>query len=168
MAPIGYMAMPEGFRYAGTAMAGRPKHERFDRFSLRHPRMDVGKRAKIFAPFDALTGFSDAVSGKNTMYTRRRLLSAEEEADNDRKLRVIASMTPNRRAAERNSLIAEVTYFSVCDDPESFSYGVEGRYVTLRGICRAVDTLCGELVLMGDLRIPINDIEKIESPDGIF
>ncbi len=37
--------------------AGRPEHDG-DAFSLRHPRMDRAKRAKIFQPFDALRGFS--------------------------------------------------------------------------------------------------------------
>ena len=35
---------------------------RNDSFRLRHPSMDPGKRAKIFAPFDALAGFSDALA----------------------------------------------------------------------------------------------------------
>ena len=48
---IGYMPMPEGFQYAELVKAGRPQHQKFDDFWCRHPPMDPGKRAKIFAPF---------------------------------------------------------------------------------------------------------------------
>ena len=58
----GLMKMPENFKYRETYLAGRPRHGRFDSFALRHPRMDTGRRAKIFAPFDALKGFEAALS----------------------------------------------------------------------------------------------------------
>ena len=61
MNTIGYMAMPSDFKYKNTFLAGRPKHARTDRFRIRHPEMDHGRRAKIFAPFDALRGFSVAI-----------------------------------------------------------------------------------------------------------
>ncbi len=35
----------------------RPVHEGDD-FAIRHPKMPLEKRAKIFQPFDALRGFS--------------------------------------------------------------------------------------------------------------
>lgn len=54
---IGYMPMPADFKYADLYRAGRPQHEKFDDFWCRHPPMDCGKRAKIFAPFNALRGF---------------------------------------------------------------------------------------------------------------
>ena len=37
----------------------QPKHDKTDSFSIKHPAMDLGRRAKIFSPFDALKGFSD-------------------------------------------------------------------------------------------------------------
>ena len=58
---IGYMPMPEGFKYAKLAKAGRPKHEKFDEFWLRHPPMDLNRRAKIFSPFDALKGYKELI-----------------------------------------------------------------------------------------------------------
>ena len=58
---IGYMPMPEGFRYAELAKAGRPQHKKYDEFWCRHPPMDLGKRAKIFAPFAALRGFDEEI-----------------------------------------------------------------------------------------------------------
>lgn len=58
---IGYMPMPEGFKYAELVKAGRPKHEKIDEFWLRHPPMDLNRRAKIFAPFDALKGYKELI-----------------------------------------------------------------------------------------------------------
>lgn len=62
MQGIGVMAMPADFRYREVFLKGQPQHSRYDPFRLRHPAMDLGRRAKIFAPFDALRGFSDALA----------------------------------------------------------------------------------------------------------
>ena len=69
---IGQMPMPPGFRYAKTAARGRPRHEKYDTFYMKHPAMNIGKRAKIFSPFDALKGFNDAVASKEIKYVERR------------------------------------------------------------------------------------------------
>jgi len=61
MTALGYMQMPAEFRYREVALKGKPSHETYDWFSLKHPKMDVEHRAKIFAPFDALRGFKDAI-----------------------------------------------------------------------------------------------------------
>ena len=58
---IGYMKMPAGFRYMDVYLKGRPQHDKYDSFSIRHPAMDVTHRAKIFNPFDALKGFNEAL-----------------------------------------------------------------------------------------------------------
>ena len=62
MCQIGQMAMPAGFQYEAAFLKGRPLHLWPDNFFARHPRMDLGRRAKIFAPFDALKGFHDALA----------------------------------------------------------------------------------------------------------
>lgn len=46
------------FRYQSVYEKGRPLHKPTDSFSLKHPSMDLSRRAKIFNPFDALKGFS--------------------------------------------------------------------------------------------------------------
>lgn len=46
------------FRYQSVYDKGKPVHNPTDSFSLKHPSMDLRKRAKIFNPFDALKGFS--------------------------------------------------------------------------------------------------------------
>lgn len=54
-------AVPQDFKYRETFLQERPRHQKTDPFRIRHPNMDVGRRAKIFAPFDALRGFSAAL-----------------------------------------------------------------------------------------------------------
>ena len=61
MTVLGSSPMPEDFAYRDVFLKGRPRHQKTDPFGIRHPRMDLGKRAKIFAPFDALRGFSAAI-----------------------------------------------------------------------------------------------------------
>jgi len=71
-------AVPEGFRYREVYLKGRPDHGRYDEFSVRHPRMDAGRRAKIFAPFDALRGFSAAILEKEAECGREGERTEEE------------------------------------------------------------------------------------------
>ena len=68
---IGYMPMPENFRYKNVYLRGKPVHRDMDAFSLKHPAMDSGKRAKIFSPFDALRGFNFAVLTRRQEHLRR-------------------------------------------------------------------------------------------------
>lgn len=60
--------IPPGFKYREAFLRGRPAHTSRDSFLARHPRMETDHRAKLFAPFDALRGFSQL------------LLTAEAEA----------------------------------------------------------------------------------------
>ena len=68
MSTIGMMAMPDDFPYREVFLKGKPQHDRYDSFMIRHPKLDVGHRAKIFAPFDALRGFGDAIAAWDEMY----------------------------------------------------------------------------------------------------
>ncbi len=61
MRKVGSVPRPPDFRYDKVEKRGRPVHKKTDAFSIRHPHMDIRKRAKIFAPFDALRGFSAAL-----------------------------------------------------------------------------------------------------------
>ena len=54
--------IPSDFKYMDVFLKGRPAHGNNDLFSVKHPSMDLGRRAKIFSPFDALKGFSEAIS----------------------------------------------------------------------------------------------------------
>lgn len=54
--------MNNGFKYRKVYEKGKPVHEKNDSFYIRHPPMELSRRAKIFNPFDALKGFSDELS----------------------------------------------------------------------------------------------------------
>ncbi len=75
MAGLGNTPMPDGFKYGDVFAKGRPRHQKTDPFRIRHPVMDPGKRAKIFAPFDALRGFSAAIMAETA-----RAMNEEENA----------------------------------------------------------------------------------------
>ena len=55
---------PSSFRYRNVYEKGKPTHDRLDSFSVKHPPMDLSRRAKIFSPFDALKGFNEAIISK--------------------------------------------------------------------------------------------------------
>ncbi|MBE5917408.1 MAG: hypothetical protein E7273_11280 [Pseudobutyrivibrio ruminis] len=50
-------------RYKKVYERGKPRHEPYDDFSIKHPSMDLSRRAKIFNPFDALKGFNEEIAG---------------------------------------------------------------------------------------------------------
>ncbi len=54
--------MPSDFRYKKVYEKGKPVHKMPDAFTIKHPPMDLSKRAKIFSPFDALKGFDDELA----------------------------------------------------------------------------------------------------------
>ncbi len=57
-----YRRVHRSFPYIRVLMQGRPEHRGG---SMKHPPMDRGHRTKIFAPFDALDGFSAMIRQKD-------------------------------------------------------------------------------------------------------
>ena len=155
---IGEMKMPAGFRYKNVFLKGKPQHDRFDSFRIAHPLMDVGKRAKIFAPFDALAGFDEAILSKEVLYKPKRLLSESEKKMLSDSLNRLHRLTVNGKAARRNRPVAGVTYFVPCSDKNSFAYGSEGTYVTITGIVRKVDP---ETIIVDGQPIDLSAISEI-------
>ena len=158
------MTMPANWGYADVFLRGYPRHERFDSFRLRHPSMDNGRRAKIFSPFDALKGFSEAVAAKEVLYEFKRELSEEEKEELNRRLGILHRLTYNGRMARANKVTASVTYYVPCSDKDNFSYGYRGQYLTETGIVWRIGM---RDVTIGEKRIPLVDIVAIES-DGLF
>ncbi len=168
MNSIGVMAMPPNFRYRDVFLKGKPEHESYDSFRLRHPVMNVGHRAKIFSPFDALRGFSDAVSSKDVLYEVRRDMESEDREELDRRLRILRSLTRNMRMARQNRVRVSVTYYQPCTDEYSESYGLRGEYRTVTGVCWNVDTDVSQSLRIDGRTIDLEDVLFIDSPDGIF
>ena len=59
MSITGDSNFPSSFKYKSVLEKGKPVHDKYDSFSIRHPAMDLSRRAKIFSPFDALKGFNE-------------------------------------------------------------------------------------------------------------
>ena len=131
--------IPVDFRYRDVYIKGKPRHDTYDPFRLRHPVMDRGRRAKIFAPFDALRGFGDAVAAKDILYEERRILSQEDAQELGRRLAVLHRLTASSRLAKANRVEVTITYYDPCKDENHEYYGLRGRYQTVTGICRRVD-----------------------------
>lgn len=117
---------------------------------LKHSKMPVENRAKVYAPFDALRGFSLALLTKQAerQMVNRATLSDDAQEQLDRKLHMIG---PGDKVT--------VTYFRL----ERVIADLElGTYVTETGEVEGIDLLTGMLFLSSAC-VPIREIIRIES-----
>ena len=91
--------------------------------SRRHP-MDIGRRAKQFAPFAALRGLDETVRQQEILYEPRKILSEEKQNELDMKLNIL---TCDRKI--------QVTYFV-----RSQKNPVIGQYHTIMGTVKFFDS----------------------------
>lgn len=109
----------------------------------RRIRMDIGHRAKQFAPFAALKGFEESVRKKEIIYESKKILSEDKRCEIDRKLRLITY-----------GMKIQVTFFK-----ENQENPGKGQYNTVDGI---VDFYDPSIYLrIGDDEINIMDISEI-------
>ena len=135
---IGAMEMPPDFKYREVVLKGKPRHDRYDRFSIRHPTMPPGRRAKLFAPFAALTGYDEMVD-EEARLTEIQIDPGESDLDRlDRKFRRLSSLL-----ADRQRPYVSVLLFV----PDARKAG--GRYETVVGFARRLDECEKRLVLLG-------------------
>lgn len=168
MYEIGIMPMPAGFKYREVFLKGKPRHDRYDPFRIRHPKMDTGHRAKIFAPFDALKGFNEAVSAKDVIYEAQRELSQEDSEELSRRLTILHNLTYNSRMARANHVQVTVTYYEPCADENHEAYGLRGQYRTITGICWNVDAEVNRTITVDRQKLSLDDIIRIDAPGDIF
>ena len=159
---FGCMPMPAAFPYRAVFLQGKPKHEKYDAFWRKHPPMDTVRRAKIFAPFDALAGFGDCIAGKEIEYQEKRSLSEGEKEELDRRIAILRGLTINGKEARKNRPEITVRYFVPCRDPNSSAYGSGGTYESVSGICQKVD-IVSRTIAVGDRVLAIDDIAGITS-----
>ena len=159
MNSLGTVPRPVNFPYWDVFFKGKPQHEPCDPFRIRHPSMDPGKRAKIFAPFDALTGFREEVASKNILYEALREATPEEERELNRRLTILRGLTRHSRLAGDNRVQVSVTYY----EPRAGGDGMTGRYHTVTGICRRIDEETEHVMLVDRIRIPLGSILQIEA-----
>ena len=114
--------------------------------SVRHPRMPMIDRAAQFTPFQALTGYGEAIQETARVTEEKAELTEEEKVVLDEKLRVLTDAGNE----------AVFTYFL----PDGKKSG--GAYVTVLGAIKKLDPLEGQLVLSDGTAIPIDDILEIQ------
>lgn len=161
------ISIPPDFKYRDVLLKGKPAHERFDAFCRRHPRMDVGKRAKLFAPFAALSSLDEALASKQVPYVARAELSAEDARRLSRQLALLHRLTCNGRMARKHRVSVRVTFFVPCADVRHSAFGVLGQYRTVTGLCRSVDPDVGHSLCVDNVPIAFEDIARIEFSKGL-
>ena len=159
------MQDPVERKYREAFARGRPQHESCDEFSLRHPKMPLGQRAKIFAPFAALSGFEERIEAKLERYVEKRELSEAEQAALDS---ILAALYERTRRARSAPVCAAVTYYLPCPDEQHEAYGLRGTYETVTGRVRRVDPVLSRTLQVGETRLAFADlaaVEIIENPE---
>ena len=117
-----------------------------------HPRMPIEKRAAQFSPFEALTGYGDAVT-ETARWTDRRV-----ELDEDRRSALEERLQFLLEGRERKRSAA-LTWF-IPDERKS-----GGRYVTHTGVLRKFDALNRVLVMEDGTRIPVDEVTEVHFAD---
>ncbi len=160
---LGYIPVPNDFKYIDVLKRGRPVHGQQDIFAIRHPAMAPGKRAKIFSPFDALKGFSEAVEAKDEMYVERVELSEDEYAELDSVIADLQKLVCNGSTARENNVTVSVTHFVPCTDADNDAYGYRGQYVKTTGVVSCIDPTVRKTITVEGKRIRFEDIIKIDT-----
>lgn len=158
-----YALCPPHFRYKDVLARGKPTHKKSDTFSIKHPSMDLEKRAKIFSPFDALKGFNEAIASKDILYEDRRVLSDEDIRHLNHAIGILYNLTKTRQLAMENHVAVSVTYFAPCKDSDNEAFMVRGRYQTLSGILQKVDPFHAKNIIIDGIEVRLSDILSIES-----
>ena len=109
------------------------------------PRMPRQNRAKIFAPYQALKGFGDAVRAKDAVYVPRMELPADRQEQLDRQL----------RGLRRQDRVSVTWFLARPGDPSG-----RGQYVTAAGTVERID-MYARLLWVGAQPVPFSDITEI-------
>ena len=118
------------------------------------PRMPRQNRAKIFAPYQALKGFSEAIHAKDTVFVPRLELAEYAQECLNRRLRQL-----------RRWDTVTVTWFRAKPGEADRDLG---QYVTVTGTVECIDPVF-HVLLLGKQTIPMEDIAELrgERLDGI-
>jgi hypothetical protein len=122
---------------------------------IKHPRMQVEDRAKIFAPFAALKGYEEAIAAKQKVVVPRIELSEEAKEYLDLQLGKI-----ERLLLSGQHPIITVVYFQ--KDKVSNEDG--GEYIQFTGLVARLDQTSRILQIV-EKRLRLEDIYGIEGED---
>lgn len=150
------MEQPTESKYKSAFSRERPEHARGDAFSLRHPKMPLGQRAKIFSPFAALKGFEEAIDSKLVRYVAKKELSEEELAQLNRTLGELAECLRARRP-----VAVAVRFYVPCADENHEAYGLYGQYRSVTGTLRRIDPVLRKSIQVDETEIEFADIAEL-------
>ena len=148
-------------KYPHAFYSDRPKHDLPDDFAIRHPKMSLSQRAKIFSPFSALRGFEEAIDSKLETYVSKIELSEEDQGKiNQMLLELVGLMKSSRRQAGRRPVVT-VVFYVPCNDENNEAYGLRGTYKSLTGTVRKIDPVIRKIIQIGETNIEFSDILAI-------
>ena len=116
--------------------------------SEKHPQMSIEARAAQFAPFAALTGYSDAVK-ETARLTEKRI-----EIDEGLKLQLNNKL---QKIIEKINTNPEVTFTYFIYDAKKEG----GKYINKTGYVKKIDISNEYIILTDKTKIPINEIINI-------
>lgn len=116
--------------------------------SEKHPPIPEGDRAAQFAPFAALTGYSDAISESARMTENWTELTEEEAQELDRRLKILAG------SGEEAGIVRFV--------PDARKAG--GSYETIRCRIRRIENAERVIITEQGERIPMDRVKAVEGP----
>jgi len=122
---------------------------------IKHPRMTIENRAKIFAPFAALKGYEEAIAAKQKIVVARIELSEESKEFLDLQLGKMEQLL-----SKGQHPIITVVYFQKDKD----SLDDKGEYIRFTGMVSKLD-LTSRMIQIVEKRLPLDEIYKIEGED---
>ena len=116
--------------------------------SKTHPQMTRRDRAAQFAPFAALTGYEEAVREAARFTEEKMVLDEDSKEQLDWKLRCL-----QEKVKEKPTIT--VTYFLEDEKKKG------GKYVTVTGVLKKIDSYTHQFVLESGEEIPLEDIVSL-------
>ena len=118
----------------------------FEHYEPRHPRMTVYKRSAQFAPFAALSGYSEQIA------EARRLTTDKKELSEDKKEEINNNLI---RLMNNRDLIAKIIYFS----KDKSKTG--GEYITIKNRIKKIDDFKNIIILDNNQKINLSNIIEL-------
>lgn len=113
-----------------------------------HPQMPRRDRAAQFAPFAALTGYEEAVREAARFTEEKMILDEDSKEQLDWKLRRLQEKVKEKPAIT-------VMYFLKDEKKKG------GKYVTVTGVLKKIDSYTHQFVLESGEEIPLEDIVSL-------
>lgn len=126
--------------------------------TIKHPRMPIEDRAKIFMPFAALKGYEEAIAAKQKIVVHRIELSEEAKEYLDLQLAELERMLKKGQPP-----MITVVYFQ-----RGIVYHEDGgEYIQFTGLAARLDRT-SKILQIVDRRIRLEDIYRITSEDMVI